>query len=116
MQPYYDIENLNTYPSINPAQEKGQQYMDAGRVYFADGTHLDKDFAHAFMNLDLYCVAPIVNGDDPLETYDFWAVGINCCSGVSPDFRCGEFNNPHARAGLSFTYSYLHNSIYIYIW
>ena len=37
MQPFYDVENLNTYPSVNPAREKGQQLMDAGRVYFADG-------------------------------------------------------------------------------
>jgi len=100
MQPYYDVDNLNTYPSINPAHEKGQQMMDAGRVYFADGTVLDQMKAMAFKNLDLYCVAPIVNGDNQLASYDFWAVGINCCSGVSSDFRCGEFNNPHARSGL----------------
>ena len=23
MQPFYDIENLNTYPNVNPAKEKG---------------------------------------------------------------------------------------------
>jgi hypothetical protein len=100
MQPFYDIENLNTYPSVNPAREKGQQLMDAGRIYFADGTGLDMKRAMGFKNLDLYCVAPIVNGQDQLASYDFWAVGINCCSGVSSDFRCGEFNNPHARSGL----------------
>jgi len=100
MQPFYDIENLNTYPSVNPAREKGGQLMDAGRVYFADGTGLDMQKAMGFKNLDLYCVAPIVNGKQQLASYDFWAVGINCCSGVSSDFRCGEFNNPHARSGL----------------
>merc|ERR1719158_2377819 len=91
MQPFYDIENLNTYPNINPAKEKGQQLMDAGRVYFANDARLDDKYAMGFKNLDLYCVAPIVVGSDQLASYDFWAVGLNCCS---------EFNNPHARSGL----------------
>jgi len=100
MQPYYDIDHLNNYPSVDPSTEKGQQLMDAGRVYFADGAKLDLKKAMGFKNMDLYCVAPIVKGDEQPETYDFWAVGMNCCSGVSSDFRCGEFNNPHARSGV----------------
>lgn len=100
MAPYYDIEGLNSYPNVNPAKQKGQQIMDAGRVYFADGAMLDRTKAMAFKNMDMYCVAPIVNGNQQLETYDFWAIGVNCCSGVASDFRCGEYNNPHARAGL----------------
>lgn len=100
MHPFYDLENLNTYPSVSPMREKGQQVMDAGRVYFAEGTNLDMRKTIAFKNNDLYCVAPITHGKEQPASYDFWAVGINCCSGVSSDFRCGEFNNPHARAGL----------------
>jgi len=100
MQPFYDIENLNTYPNVNPAKEKGQQLMDAGRVYFTSGARLNNKYAMGFKNLDLYCVAPIVVGDEAIASYDFWAVGLNCCSGVASDFRCGEFNNLHARSGL----------------
>ncbi len=70
------------------------------QVYFADNTRLDTSRSMGFKNLDLYCVAPIVNGNSALESYDFWAIGLNCCSGVSSDFRCGEWNNPHARSGL----------------
>jgi len=100
MQPFYDIENLNTYPSVDPSRDKGQQLMDAGRVYFKDGSKLDLAKSMAFKNLDLYCVAPIVSGNDKLTSYDFWAVGVNCCSGTQTDFRCGEYNNPHAKSGL----------------
>jgi len=100
MQPYYDIENINTYPAVDPAREKGQQLMDAGRAYFVEGSGLDTSKSMAFKNLDKYCVAPIVSGQEPLTSYDFWAVGVNCCSGTAADFRCGEFDNPKARSGL----------------
>lgn len=100
MQPFYDLQNLNTYPAVNPARETGQQLMDSGRVYFSDDVHINLKLAMGFKNHDMYCVAPIVAGNERLPTYDFWAVGTNCCNGVTTDFRCGEFNNPHARSGL----------------
>merc|ERR1740138_711037 len=61
-----------------------------------------------FRNDKVYCVAPIVSqyegaaGNSNMSTYDFWAVGVNCCSGnqKKPDFHCGEFNNARAGAGL----------------
>mmetsp|Transcript_3441 Transcript_3441/g.8126 ORF Transcript_3441/g.8126 Transcript_3441/m.8126 type:complete len:300 (-) Transcript_3441:40-939(-) len=100
MQPFYDIENINSYPDVSPARERGQQLMDAGRVYFEDGTALDTSKSMSFKNLDRYCVAPITSGDAPLSSYDFWAVGVNCCGGAKGEFRCGEYTNPRARAGL----------------
>merc|ERR1719401_1001055 len=35
-----------------------------------------------------------------MSTYDFWAVGINCCSGHASDFACGEVSNINAHSGL----------------
>lgn len=99
-RPYYQIETLNMYPNVSPARAKGSQMMDAGRVYFKEGTGIDSRRAMGFRSHDLFCVAPIVIGNDKLASYDFWAVGKNCCSGVSADFRCGEYNNPNARSGL----------------
>ena len=45
-------------------------------------------------------MAPIVVGNGTLESYDFWAVGLNCCSSNTGDYRCGEFSNPAAQSGL----------------
>jgi hypothetical protein len=100
MQPVYDIENLNVYPSVNPAKERGGQLMDGGRMFFTDGTRLDFAKSMSFRNYDQYCVVPIVHGTEKLSSYDFWAVGLNCCKGLATEFRCGEFNNPKARSGL----------------
>eukprot|EP00434_Breviolum_minutum_P016246 symbB.v1.2.014317.t2/scaffold1020.1/size145545/5 len=96
----YDLQNMNAYPDVNPAELKGQQLMDAGRLYFASETALDLKKAMSFKNGETYCVAPIVLGKHQMPSYDYWAVGVNCCPGQSPDFRCGEYNNGHARAGL----------------
>lgn len=100
--PYYDVTNLETYPSVDPATMHGQQLMDSGRVMFTAGAHLDLTLSRGFKNLENYCVAPIVSAHDsrPVPSYDFWAVGVNCCGGDQADFHCGEFDNPRASAGL----------------
>ncbi|CAE7943970.1 unnamed protein product, partial [Symbiodinium sp. KB8] len=96
----YDLNNMNSYPAVNPAGHKGQQLMDAGRIFFSEGTGLDLKKAMSFKDSDTYCVAPITLGQDQMASYDYWAIGLNCCEGQSPDFQCGEYNNGHARAGL----------------
>jgi len=100
MQTYFDMEYMNTYPSVNPAHGQGPLFADAGRVYFTDGSAIDQKKTMGFRNLDTYCVAPITNAKHKQYTYDFWAVGVNCCGGEGGQFRCGEFNNPNARSGL----------------
>lgn len=103
MTPYRDVMNLNTYDAVSPADYRGQQLMDAGHINFAPGSKLDLSISMGFKNLDTYCVAPITSGNGtggPLDSYDFWAVGLNCCSGHAPDFHCGEYNNVNALSGL----------------
>jgi len=101
MRPYYDINNLNVYPSVDPSRYEGSQLMDAGMIGFTQGSTLLLEKSMGFKNDDVYCVAPIVSGPHSNQsTYDFWAVGINCCSGHAPDFGCGEYANPLAKWGL----------------
>lgn len=100
MRPYYDITNLNTYPSVDPSKYTGAQLMDAGMIQFTKGSKLNLANSIGFKNGDVYCVAPVVGKNGTQATYDFWAVGINCCSGHTADFRCGEFSNPAANWGL----------------
>jgi len=105
MQKYYDYVNLNDYPSVNVATTRGTQLMDGARVNFIKGTNVDLRKAMGFKNLNTYCVAPITvtntnNMRAELANYDFWAVGMDCCSSDMADYHCGEYNNPNARGGL----------------
>lgn len=118
LRPYYDYQSLGIYVNVDPSAERGQTFMDAGEVYFKEGTSVAKGNAIALKNGDIYCVAPIVR--QPLETMggsaeveqkgtfrrpdsgtvDFWAVGTNCCMTNGEAFNCGGVDNAMARSGL----------------
>lgn len=105
MQKYYDYDNLAEYKYVDVSQNRGAQVMDGARLSFIEGTALDLRKAMGFKNLNTYCVAPITvstsdNVRAELSSYDYWAVGMNCCSGDLTDFHCGAYNNPKARGGL----------------
>eukprot|EP00929_Paragymnodinium_shiwhaense_P108000 TRINITY_DN74332_c0_g1_i1.p1 TRINITY_DN74332_c0_g1~~TRINITY_DN74332_c0_g1_i1.p1 ORF type:complete len:341 (+),score=70.54 TRINITY_DN74332_c0_g1_i1:64-1023(+) len=98
--PYLDMQNLGSYKDVFPNRLRGQQLMDAGMVTFAEGTRVEVQKSMGFRNGGLYCVAPITIGDTKMGTYDFWAVGKDCCSGYQADFHCQGFNDPNALGGL----------------
>jgi hypothetical protein len=103
MEPFFDVRNLNAYPDVDPSHTSGQQVMDAGRLTFVPSSRLDQTKTMAFKSADIYCAAPVVNTVDnaSLSSYDFWAVGLNCCiPGHPASFKCGEYNNPLASSGL----------------
>lgn len=105
MQRYQDYLNLNDYSLVDVTRMRGQQLMDGARLNFVEGTTLDMRKAIGFQNLRTYCVVPLTVADkngvvNELANYDFWAVGLDCCSGDNTDYHCGEFNNTNARGGL----------------
>lgn len=111
MQPSYHVDHLATYTNVDPSSQNswtgekvrsnGGRYQDAGKVYFSHDTVVDRSKAMSFKDGNLYCVAPIVNPNCKKDCgYDFWAVGINCCSDLAADFSCGAFNSTRARSGL----------------
>merc|ERR1719181_159908 len=98
---YYSYGALEAYPQVDVGHELGVNLLDAGRVYFSSTATLLQDKSWHFKDGTLYCVAPIGSSTGMAkDTYDFWAVGKDCCSEVAADFRCGEFQNGAARAGL----------------
>lgn len=103
MSQYYDISQLNTYQSVNPATMRGQEIMDAGTVSFRTNVSLDTRFVMSFKNDQTYCVVPITgvtkSPNVVLASYDFWAVGKNCCD-EGANFTCGAYNDPTASSGL----------------
>lgn len=98
--PYYQVKDLKVIRNLDASRERGQNVMDAGLFYFAEGNQIDTRKAWHFKQRTMYCVAPIVMGGNQPATYDFWAVGKDCCSVQSSDFRCGAYNNPIARSGI----------------
>uniref|UniRef100_A0A7S4RK31 Uncharacterized protein n=1 Tax=Alexandrium monilatum TaxID=311494 RepID=A0A7S4RK31_9DINO len=109
MYPYFDVTELNIYTSVDPSVSQGQRLMDLGRVMFLPGSHLDLTKVMSFRSSRMYCIAPVTVGSSGnLSSYDFWAAGVDCCSGKA-DFRCGEYRNPHARAGLRLVHGSQHD-------
>jgi len=105
-QPFFLLDSLTAYDEVMPTEVDGVRLMDAGRVRFAEGTRLATDMAMSFTSWDIYCVAPITSSEglpsqgSRLNSYDLWAVGVNCCSSAQANFHCGEYGDPSARGGL----------------
>lgn len=99
--PYQDLIQLSKHSNVDPAVMQGRQLMDVGQVTFVDGVKLDLTKAIGFKNMHEYCVAPIVhNADTPPESYDYWAVGMDCCTGGAKDYHCGAYDSKKTSAGL----------------
>lgn len=102
-RPYYEIHDLKVVREVDAGRELGQNLMDAGILFFDSTSGLDATRSWHFKQGKVYCVAPvIVNSTGPVTlSYDFWAVGVDCCSTQISDFRCGaDWSNLSAHSGI----------------
>lgn len=94
LKEYYDYIGLRRVSNVDPGAQLGKELMDAGTIQFAPGSSIDTAKSMAYREGRVYCVAPIVSYDQsPLLAYDFWAVGVDCCSSAQSngmDFQCGD--------------------------
>jgi hypothetical protein len=99
-QPYYNYLDLNQYDAVDPSSMSSEAFMDAGRVNFVDGSGVELRRSMGFRNAETYCVAPITVNGTALANYDFWVVGMGCCSSATADFHCGDITSARASSGL----------------
>lgn len=107
---YFGLKRLQSYRGVDTDIVPGDQLQDSGRVEFRGRVEVDRRHGGCFMNMGVtYCVAPItvwgtiasdLGAAPRTGSYDYFAVGKDCCSCPNWDFKCGEWNNPLANGGL----------------
>lgn len=106
---YSQLQSGQTYMDISPAVVPGKQIQDAGIVDFSQGTSIDREHGGCHQgDGHTYCVAPILKGGrlgnaPSTGSYDYFAVGVDCCSCPNNDFRCGDWQIATAHGGLRST-------------
>jgi len=101
-KPYMEVRDLKVAGGVDAGRAFGQNLMDSAIFNFKRGNALDPARSWHFKYESIFCVAPIVtNGSMPMTlSYDFWAVGKDCCSEGASDFRCGSWGNSEARSAI----------------
>merc|ERR1719329_1319266 len=99
---YWDIHALQRYADIDTDVVSGDRISDVGLVSFQEGTSIDRAAGGCFLNAGQ---VRSQLGDMPRTgTYDFFAVGVDCCTCPNQDFRCGDaWASTTARGGLRMT-------------
>lgn len=107
MLPYYDLASMGIARDVDPGHAGAKQYLDVSRIIFQEGVRVAEEYSLGYKDTTTYCVAPIVGkgglNSTGVMSYDYWAVGIDCCEPVPPArFWCGnaDLTDPLAHAGV----------------
>lgn len=98
----FDLKVTN---NVDASRQRGHDIMDAGIAYFTPGTTIDNRQSWHFKRAPggtMYCVAPIMTNNlvPNSQSYDFWAVGKDCCAVGASDFRCNAWRVGGAHAAI----------------
>lgn len=94
---YWMTQKLEARMNVLPA-EPAAAYANAGSIIFADEARVDPGKSVGYKDGSVFCVAPVAS-DAPMDTVQFWAVGLDCC-GARGTFVCDDAWNPKAHAGV----------------
>jgi hypothetical protein len=101
VQPFFAYKDLSVVKNVDPRITSGTQFMDASIVLFKNGSFVDVKKSLAYKYGSEYCVAPIAWGPTPFASYEFWAVGKDCCNPYGGAFWCGgAVGSATAHAGV----------------
>mmetsp|Transcript_71293 Transcript_71293/g.149035 ORF Transcript_71293/g.149035 Transcript_71293/m.149035 type:complete len:357 (+) Transcript_71293:88-1158(+) len=109
MAPHYDLTSKGIAEDVVPGKYPTSRYLDSSRFVFQDGTRIAEELSLGYKDGDTYCVAPVVSnstGALKAKTFDYFAVGINCCQPLPPaKFWCGkaDLTDPSAHSALRWT-------------
>lgn len=99
MEQHSRLKNGARYHNVQPA-ELATSKADAVFLTFSVGSAIDTIHAVGFKKSDdTYCAAPILDGKEPDNTVQYWAVGVNCCL-ERGDFECDDAKDPKAHGGI----------------
>lgn len=94
---YWHSRDSHVYANVLPSEDAAG-YADAGKLVFADEARVDVSRALGYKDVDVFCVAPIVD-DAVMTEVQFWAVGVDCCERRGT-FKCDDTWDPDARSGV----------------
>jgi hypothetical protein len=101
MKVTYSTESLLAFQNVYPNRVgTGAEVPPFGSIDFATGTRVDMSKSMGFAGDGVFCVAPLVVAGEPMPSYEFWAVGKDCCTDASNDFHCEGFDEVQNVAGF----------------
>lgn len=89
---YHRLSQGASYFQVLP-RESAAGKMDAATIQFTRNATVDIQHGFGFTDArdpiaSIYCVAPVINRNDPQTRIEYWAAGVNCCNSRG-NFQCG---------------------------